>query len=835
MRRRNQTKVSPTPCAAPGDTDVAAAKIQAMIRGKATRGTKQGTDIKMTALIRKVIRMSDQIDRLLANQQNGDVNNSSASSLEKSKIMNEEDSLLEKSDNQILNEIVSPYSSNKLIETIEAGEGKGNINKEGEKGEKEKGEEEEEVENGYTLGESMWDVSVLLGVLPDDQAGSLYCAMLLALNIAIQVIFSYILVGILTQEEFSDDTILGFRAWRRNIAHSSRFMEELTQISLASRVCSQDAGLELSGSQAAAHGDLQSYLDGNGVLMCSLTLFLWVITVMKELVSALSFLRALYHIPRGEHFFNDDNKMTSISGISDIRRVCILLVQLCRLFVVITLGFVGITWLGNTVSVTDLVLNAVALEFVLTVDEIIFEALAPRRMKSLIENLSNSSLYLPSTKEWKGLDLESISLFITVCGVSLISLFIVVLPFEHRLKLADDALCAGELEFVYAVNGAGIPAWASSKSYHARMGKTPSTKSYGTTNWNLKDKKLKHKEDKEMNFASKMIDNLIAGHSSTRVADDLCGDIIYYKLANQTRTFPYRPDVNGILEISFCESEYYTGLIDIHGNLVKEFTSEDTHCCLSQQIRTPNIFGGRVSIKGFEQETTANTMDIWNPGCVDIIGRLATEDPQQTEMIYPFTNLLAGSFSDTLGGKCGVCPAHRPFCDGHTCRNMSCSDVEPYCNDDTTTGIRARQFCPETCNCHNPFTHQVLNDPNYGCPASCADKEPYREVLSNNITCEDVPMNSSLIAQHLSDIEIVVDTWPGLWREQWDTMISPIFLAMGCGAIDMIKSIDVSPFDFCTFDGSLWPVKPISYLCPVTCGCSEEMIWGCPESCDSSS
>jgi hypothetical protein len=830
MRRRNNpSKVAPdTPHE--NNDDIAAAKIQAMVRGKGSR-TNQA-EVKMNALIRKVMRMNEKINLLSKQQMRED-------SVSKQSTVNYLPPLVVK------NEInTSPSSLDKEDDKILLSDGKTdkNINKveEGKAGEGE-GEGNEDDEDGYTLGESMWDVSILLGILPDDEVGSLYCAMLLCMNIGIQVIFSFILVQILTQPEFSDDTILGFRSWRRNIAHSSQFMEDLTQVSLASRVCSQDSGLELSSSQAQAHGDLQGYLNNKvGILMCALTLFLWIVTVIKEVQSAISFIQALWLVPRENNKFFSDEKNSSIVGISDIRRSLIFIVQLFRLAIVVTLGIVGITWLGNTVSVTDLVLNAVALEFVLCVDEILFEALAPKRMKKLIEGLGESPLPLPASKEYKGLDFNALLLFLTVFAVSLISIFVVAIPFENRLKLADDALCAGEQNFVYAINAAGIPAWASSEHYEPRIGSAPPKKSFGHNKWDLEDthskekQLLKKKEDERMNFATKMIDNLIAGYSASEVANSDCGEVVYYKLENQSRTFPFRPDINGILEISFCESEYYTGLIDINGKEVELFTEEQTHCCLAQQIRTPNIFGGRVSIKGFETETISTAMDIWNPGCVDIIGRLPTDDPIQTEMIYPFTNLLAGSFGDTLDGTCGVCPAHRPFCDPSTkqCRNMTCEDVKPYCTNDTTTGIRARQFCPVTCNCHNPYSKQVLNSPEYGCPATCEEKEFYDEAM-NNRTCEDVAANSSLITKHLNNIDSIVSLWPGLWREQWETMISPIFVAMGCPAVDMIKSIGVSPFDFCTFGGSLWPVKPISYLCPITCGCDETMVWGCPNSCES--
>jgi hypothetical protein len=486
-----------------------------------------------------------------------------------------------------------------------------------------KNENEDGDFDQYTLSGSMWDVSLLLGMLPNDTAGSTYCAFLLLINSAIQIIFTYILLFNLTEEEFSEDTILGFRSWRRNVAHSSYFMDDLTEISLAARVCSLHSGLESSATQAQSHADFQNYLDGNGVLMCGLTVFLWILTVMKEIIATVSFCEALLCLPKKNHslLFNNNNKQqgngVSIDGISNVRRISVLLVQFLRLCVVITLAYAGVTWLGNTVSVTDLVLNAVALEFVLCVDEIIFEALAPRRIRKLISSLEETPLSFPARKSWSGMDLKAILCCVAVGTFALSSLFFIILPFEHRLKLADDALCAGELNFVYAVNAGGVPSWAKSQPYEANIGSNPPTKSSGFGTWKV-DHNLRQHEEEVMNFATRMIDNLIGGEAS--VDEFNCGEDIYYQSENQTVDVPYRA-TSGVTTLSFCESEYYSGMEDINGNILGEFTQSQRDCCLAKQIQTPNIFGGRLSIKGYESETVSTAMDVWNPGCVDMLGR----------------------------------------------------------------------------------------------------------------------------------------------------------------------------------------------------------------------
>ena len=45
-------------------------------------------------------------------------------------------------------------------------------------------------------------------------------------------------------------------------------------------------------------------------------------------------------------------------------------------------------------------------------------------------------------------------------------------------------------------------------------------------------------------------------------------------------------------------------------------------CCLSQQLRSPEIEGGRFSVKTIDREVGETAMDVWNPKCVDVLGQV---------------------------------------------------------------------------------------------------------------------------------------------------------------------------------------------------------------------
>mmetsp|Transcript_26972 Transcript_26972/g.34994 ORF Transcript_26972/g.34994 Transcript_26972/m.34994 type:complete len:798 (+) Transcript_26972:29-2422(+) len=685
-------------------------------------------------------------------------------------------------------------------------------------------------DNEYALSGSMWDVVILLGTRSVGIAGTLYSTMLLIMNIIIQFIFCYIVLANFTTETFDDSTILGFRSWRRNIAHSSEFMEVSSEVSLASRICNNDSGLELSGSQAVSHQWLSSYLNGNGSLMCVLTVIMWLFTVLKEISSILSFWRAFCLLPRHKRTVLSVEG-NSFDSISNIRYLVVMITTLCRFVVVASLGYAGTAWLTNTVSVTDLILNAVALEFILCVDELIFEALAPHRLKAVVVNFGSNPMPLPPVHDWKGVDYESISLFITLIIITVSVWQLMVIPFEYRLKLADDALCAGELDFVFTVGKTGVPAWSESLPYRDADGHKTNAQSYGTGDWTVKGHSL-HKKDRErLGFGSSIIDKLVEGYGSTRVPESgLCGDSIFYEKANQTIPPPFCD--SGVCEVSFCEAQYYVGLIDIYGNIVQSFSDDDWYCCISAQIKTPNIHGGRLSLLGFQTETVSNVMQIWNPGCSDVLGEILLDDEDQEFTILPFSNLFAGRIGDVLGGMCGICPYHLPYCDPvlNQCTKISCNLLEPYCLEDSTIGLHTRQFCPSTCSCSDPSNNLILTSSDYGCPNTCTDYMNYEEAVAEK-SCEDEPIGSNLTIAYIDEVARISSDWPGFWRDQWSTVVYPYISTYGCDAIPVLVTNPTIPMDFCVEGNSFWPIKSMAYICPVSCACSTEMMTGCPSKC----
>ena len=123
----------------------------------------------------------------------------------------------------------------------------------------------EESGEPVELEPSMWNAPLLIGTSAVGCAGSAQLLLLMALNVAVQAVFASIVATNLSRRTIDGGTVDQLRTWRRFVAHDVQYYNALSQRSLASRVCSSDAGLEMSSGQANMYTMLVSYLgDGDG-------------------------------------------------------------------------------------------------------------------------------------------------------------------------------------------------------------------------------------------------------------------------------------------------------------------------------------------------------------------------------------------------------------------------------------------------------------------------------------------------------------------------------------------------------------------------------------------
>ena len=544
----------------------------------------------------------------------------------------------------------------------------------------------------------------------------------------------------------------------------------------------------------------------SGQRMCILALLVWIITMLQEIFACYRACLAVVHVPRGRSSvlsLDADNALT-ISKLSLPHAALSLTVQLARLAIGIPLLWYGIQFLAYTPNIGDLLLNAVALEFVISVDELVFAALAPYKVRALVGGAA--SLAAPAPSRWAqcwGLRLDLRAVFRVVATAALLAVAIlhVLNPQIREMVSARDALCAGDVDFVYTRDGMGAIAWAY-----------PDRASFDGSSVNPR------------NFPD-----------GTPPEIGYTADVPQLKFADSV--------IDALLRQQGRDAAGLRQMVDPHNNFTEcsmavcyewkdGFQQERAgrpDCCLAKQVRVPQTKAGRFSIAVKTKESIVDAVSLWNPSCFDVLGVGAGYD-----------GLLQGAMGDAIDADCeGGCPAATPVCLDGKCMKAKCQDVQRYCHDNSVAGVRARQLCPITCGCNSPRYPLALSLPASGCGPRCVHSGRYLAARAQ-LPCTDVNASDPDLVALLDDWYNVAKSFPYDWQHGSHNMLTGprkygcAYLASEAAMTEAVTGGIYPPYIFgvnlCTEGGVFFPVKPISYLCPVACGCRSGDAH-CPDAC----
>jgi len=268
-------------------------------------------------------------------------------------------------------------------------------------------------------------------------------------------------------------TITYASRWRESSGHAVSEYDPVSQKSLAERVCDGDKSLHVSGIQMALIEDIQKYLKPGevgissyftGQVLCMVALVCWYLMVAKEVSHALALHRGINNVARGKNKLEPrENPFTQIThyrltSITRRRVVASYILLLYRLIAATALIFVGTYFLVYTVNVTELILNAVALEIILDIDDLIFDALATTPGRHLVHHLE--PLPMPSFPRWRGADSKSLFMSLLIPGILFLVYFQMLAPMVQTLQSVSDELCGGNQKFVWRMDQRNITVFA---------------------------------------------------------------------------------------------------------------------------------------------------------------------------------------------------------------------------------------------------------------------------------------------------------------------------------------------------------------------------------------
>jgi hypothetical protein len=134
-----------------------------------------------------------------------------------------------------------------------------------------------------------------------------------------------------------------------------------------------------------------------------LILCVWVMTVWNEFREACMMVNAVFGLPTvsaRNQFTRQDGAMT-IKGFSVGMKAWVLFgIMIPRFVMCIFLLYVGTVWLGYTFTVADLVLNSVALAFLIDVDELLFASVLSVAKKHHVQSVEPIVMNRSKGKHW---------------------------------------------------------------------------------------------------------------------------------------------------------------------------------------------------------------------------------------------------------------------------------------------------------------------------------------------------------------------------------------------------------------------------------------------------
>lgn len=118
-------------------------------------------------------------------------------------------------------------------------------------------------------------------------------------------------------------------------------------------------------------------------------LFIWIITTARELRTTAMQARTNLLLPtvyriKDAHETNEDDEFVILGLTSLVRVVVFVLIYIPKFCIGLLLLWMGLRWLTATTSFADLILNCLALVFVIELDELFYSALIPHSQKEQV-------------------------------------------------------------------------------------------------------------------------------------------------------------------------------------------------------------------------------------------------------------------------------------------------------------------------------------------------------------------------------------------------------------------------------------------------------------------
>eukprot|EP00927_Polykrikos_kofoidii_P033445 TRINITY_DN2827_c0_g1_i4.p1 TRINITY_DN2827_c0_g1~~TRINITY_DN2827_c0_g1_i4.p1 ORF type:complete len:544 (-),score=43.77 TRINITY_DN2827_c0_g1_i4:44-1537(-) len=193
--------------------------------------------------------------------------------------------------------------------------------------------------------------------------------------------------------------------------------------------------------------EVTGYYSASGPMIVVMCMFYYSMFVLTDLQHAVRTVFALIALPRAERTKIESNVLVSISYTRLTLSICVVIV---RIAVAFTLLITGLVWLSVTSEITEAILNAAALSFVLELDDLLFHATLPSTVQNFVNEMKPIRYKRPRWILEASLPiLVSVLAIVTVCRTVMSENMVDMVRIRKEL-------CGGFVDFVSAKNSVGI-------------------------------------------------------------------------------------------------------------------------------------------------------------------------------------------------------------------------------------------------------------------------------------------------------------------------------------------------------------------------------------------
>ncbi|CAE7574058.1 unnamed protein product [Symbiodinium natans] len=584
------------------------------------------------------------------------------------------------------------------------------------------------VEEPVAFLETAWNLVLVLGHTNCGRVDLVIACLLWLGSGLMQISFFFILLSDDFLGEPFGNQVEVAKAWRESIAHDFKHMD-LNDESLVSRVCRADRTLILSTSQMQMLDQINAFLGLGkdefqapyfqpGILLCMMCILLWCLYLLNEFRLVIFSLEAVSQVPRGPR--TQWKRRGGFQTISYGRFGVYCFMRLARFFIAVGLLYAGVQWLSGTISITELILNAVALSAVLQIDEMVFAALMPKKIQICIQDLE--AIKVPYSKARS--QTESIMLLVGITCLMLWPWMYNVGPLSWDMLEVKRQYCGGTQNFVVAGNQVqGVTVGLVTLDHAQGLNQTSLTRfavsrhiwqePLGTSNY------IRFTQDRSSFVTARDMDM-----HQRNLHDSLCMDFDNIFLGNAThelqefyRQYFYSASYEaGIPEGASCaEMAHLCHSIDTKARLVRHVCPRTCDCHLQHSNPLLKLVGEGCSKACFTEQEYAMR---FSP-CEDMN---LEESPHLREAWEGFWDSYKPLMEQRVGmnfssPSLSFVPDFLAYVKQVGCPGLGVVPTDPvtrspWCSGSQYYGPLAN-WCPRTCGCH---TSETLP---WWCPRSC--------------------------------------------------------------------------------------------------------------------